>query len=57
MKLSRRHAMTIVAAGLSASLIAGPLPVTADPPGEGKIVVWMFNQAVMERLQTDFAKD
>lgn len=57
MKLSRRHAMTITAAGLSASLIAASLPVAAGPPGEGKIVVWMFNQAVMERLQADFAKD
>lgn len=57
MKLSRRHAIAIAAAGLSASLIAAPLPVAADPPGEGKIVVWMFNQAVMERLQTDFAVD
>lgn len=57
MKLSRRHAIVIAAAGLSASLIAAPLPVAADPPGEGKIVVWMFNQAVMERLQTDFAVD
>lgn len=57
MKFSRRHAIAIAAAGLSASLIAAPLPVSADPPGEGKIVVWMFNQAVMERLQADFAVD
>ncbi len=57
MKFSRRHVMAIAAAGLSASLVAAPLPVAADPPGEGKVVVWMFNQAVMERLQADFAKD
>jgi ABC-type glycerol-3-phosphate transport system substrate-binding protein len=57
MKFSRRHLLALAAAGLSASLVAAPLPAAADPPGEGKLVVWMFNQAVMERLQADFAKD
>jgi multiple sugar transport system substrate-binding protein len=54
MKFSRRHLLAIAAAGLSWGLSH---PVAADPPGEGKLVVWMFNQAVMERLQADFAKD
>jgi ABC-type glycerol-3-phosphate transport system substrate-binding protein len=54
MKLSRRQLLAIAAAGLSICLAH---PVAADPPGEGKLVVWMFNQAVMERLQADFARD
>ncbi len=58
MKFTRRRVMTTAAAmGLSMGFAALPLPVGAVPPGEGKIVVWMFNQAVMERLQADFARD
>ena len=57
MLFSRRRMMAIAAAGLAILLATAPLPALADPPGEGKVVVWMFNQAVMERLQQDFAKD
>lgn len=57
MLFSRRRLMAIATASLGAMLALAPLPVAAAPPGDGKVVVWMFNQAVMERLQADFAKD